>query len=733
MNTVSGILAELGEPFAGGFMELLGETPVRRWSRAVQRSLENASVPPYAGTYLYPGGPVRVGGEDAILARNYSFTWSFNRGELTRRLESSTPEETSALEALLGEMNDVEGKLAQGHSAHRVGGHGYTHSIPNYGRVIREGLDSYEARVRNGLAGLRDDESERRDFLLGMLDVLAGVRAWHGRLLAELQRVQFAPSEAEDRRMRLLQALRQVPFRPARTFYEGMVAYNLVFYLDRCDNPGRVDYELEPFYRRDAAEGVTGFAEAEAMLREFWRNVDVNSGWSTTIGGCDGQGRAAYGDLTLACLRAARGMRRPNLQLRIRQDMPDDVWEEALNTVSTGTGLPALHNEEEFLRSLREADLGIAEEDLAYMNGGGCTETMIHGRSNVGSLDAGINLPLVLVNTLQRVLPKAGSFADVWRAYQADLRQTVAGIVQHVNEDQKAKASWRPQPVRSLLIDDCIDRGVEFNAGGARYNWSVINIAGLGNVVDSLAAVREVVFERREISGAELAGILAANFAGQEALRQRLSRCPRFGNDQPAADELAHEVGEFVFREFLGHRAWRGGRFLGSCLMFVTYAQAGKGVGATPDGRLADAPLADSAGPVQGRDLHGPTACIKSLGAIPHRLAPGTLVVNTRFAKAHFQSPDGRAKLRALFRTYFDLGGMQMQVNVVDQELLRDAVAHPEEYPNLVVLASLAGVARDAAGAYRTHRLEERERWHEFACCCWLRWRRPDWRRNPRW
>jgi formate C-acetyltransferase len=236
-----------------------------------------------------------------------------------------------------------------------------------------------------------------------------------------------------------------------------------------------------------------------------------------------------------------------------------------------------------------------------------------------------------------------------------------------------------------LLIDDCIDRGVEFNAGGARYNWSVINIAGLGNVVDSLAAVREVVFERREISGAELAGILAANFAGQEALRQRLSRCPRFGNDQPAADELAHEVGEFVFREFLGHRAWRGGRFLGSCLMFVTYAQAGKGVGATPDGRLADAPLADSAGPVQGRDLHGPTACIKSLGAIPHRLAPGTLVVNTRFAKAHFQSPDGRAKLRALFRTYFDLGGMQMQVNVVDQELLRDAVAHPEEYPNLVV------------------------------------------------
>jgi len=411
MQSPHSILASLGENFAAGYLELPDAPPVRRWSRAVQRRLEGVRPAPYSGTRLYPVGPARTGGEDAILAPSYSFTWSFNRGELERRAATATDEQREALQALRGAMDEIEGRLSQPGIPHTVGGNGYTHSIPNYGRVIREGLDSYQERVQQGLA--KATGQEQQVFLAGMLDVLTGARAWHGRLLAELERTHFPPSEAEDRRLRLLQALRQVPFRPARNFFEALVAYNFVFYLDGCDNPGRVDYELEPFYQRDHAEGVISFAEAEALIREFWQNVDANSGWSASIGGCDGAGQAAYGDLTLACLRAARGMRRPNLQLRIRRDMPDEVWEEALNTVATGTGLPALHHEEEFLRSLREADLGIAEADLAYVNGGGCTETMIHGRSNVGSLDAGINLPLVLVNTLARTLPSATSFEEI--------------------------------------------------------------------------------------------------------------------------------------------------------------------------------------------------------------------------------------------------------------------------------------------------------------------------------
>jgi len=365
--------------------------------------------------------------------------------------------------------------------------------------------------------------------------------------------------------------------------------------------------------------------------------------------------------------------------------MPDDCWEACIDTLATGCGLPALHNEEEFLRSLREAHLGVAERDLGLHNGGGCTETMIHGCSNVGSLDAGINLPLILVDTLKTHIAEVETFDELVAAYKRDVAEVVAEIADAVSANQEAKARLRPQPMRTLLIDDCIDNGREFNAGGARYNWSVINVAGLANVIDSLAAVREVVFGTREKTGAELAEILARDFDGEETFCQRLAQCPRFGNDQPEADTIAAEVSEFVFREFLRYAPWRGGKFLGSCLMFTTYAAAGEPVGATPDGRRAGAPLADSGGAMQGRDRRGPTAMVKSVTKIPHCLAPGTLVVNCRLNREFFCTPAGRRRLRELVRTYFDLGGMQIQINVVDQEVLKDALAHPEKHEDLIV------------------------------------------------
>ncbi len=680
------VLMELGEAFAAGFFELPDASPLRRWSRAVRRRFEYRRVPVYEGTRLYPSGPHTPGPENAILAPCYSFTWSYRRAELQRRLPTAAPRCRAALEAMDQALTALQGHLDCIRTPHTVGGRGYTHSIPNYGRVLREGLDRYESRLTARLEAARAaGRAGDVDFCEALLDVLVGVRAWHARLRQALAARPCEDIAAEAHRRRLMACLEQVPMQPARTFAEAITAYNLVFYLDDCDNPGRVDQELIGAYRRDLAEGLVTYEEAEACIHELWQNTDANNGWSATIGGSTSSGEAAYNELTLICLRAARGMRRPNLQLRVRRDMPEAVWEEALDTLRSGTGLPALHNEEAFRESLLQAHLGLRPADLAMINGGGCTETMVHGCSNVGSLDAGLNLPLVLEASLRRLLPVATSFDAVLEGFLQDLRQAVDGVTREVNADQEAKARLRPQPMRTLLVDDCIDRGLEFHAGGARFNWSVINIAGLANVADSLAALRQVVFEQGFVSGAELQAALEADFAGCEALRRRLEACPRFGNDDPAVDALAARVGEAVFRELLAHAPWRGGRFLGSCLMFVTYAAAGAAVGATPDGRRRGRPLADSAGPVQGRDRHGPTAMLKSVTALPHRLAPGTLVVNARFAAELFDAAPGRDRLKALVRGYFDLGGMQLQINVVDQEILRRACAHPEDYPDLVV------------------------------------------------
>ena len=178
---------------------------------------------------------------------------------------------------------------------------------------------------------------------------------------------------------------------------------------------------------------------------------------------------------------------------------------------------------------------------------------------------------------------------------------------------------------------------------------------------------------------------LSTDFEGAESLRKRLAQCPRFGNDDPHADDLAEDVSEFVFSELRRYAPWRGGRYIPACLMFTTYAFYGKPVGATPDGRKASMPIADSAGAMQGRDTSGPTALMRSVTRIKHHLAPGTLVVNVRFAKSLFAADSARAKLKELIRSYFELGGMQLQVNVVDQKVLEDAFEHPENHGDLII------------------------------------------------
>jgi formate C-acetyltransferase len=310
---------------------------------------------------------------------------------------------------------------------------------------------------------------------------------------------------------------------------------------------------------------------------------------------------------------------------------------------------------------------------------------MIHGLSNVGSIDAGVNLPLVLEETLKEYLAVAGSFEDLLQRFEDDVSRTVREIVENVNLDQRTKAACRPHPMRSLLIDDCIDCGVDYNAGGARYNWSVVNVAGLADVADSLVALREVVFERKEKTGAALLSILEKDFDGEEAFRRRLARCPHFGNDDPIADDVARQVAKFVFEEFRRYRPWRGGRFLPSCIVFVTYVPEGARVGATPDGRHAGQPLSDSIGPARGRDRHGPTAMLNSVTKLPLHLATGTPILNVRFSRKIFADKRGRRRIRELVQAYFDQGGMQIQINVVDQAALRDAIAHPERHEDLIV------------------------------------------------
>lgn len=697
ITTLSAVDADLierlhavGEHLAAGFLELGGASPLRRMARALRRQLERAELPRWQGETLYPAGLFSwYGGSSSGRAPAISFSYSHSlvvqRGLLQERAAQGEPFSRAAYAALLDLLGDYPQVGDPIDWDISLGGRNYTHSILNYGRIIREGWQGYATRITAGLTRAQARGSQEQvEFYTALDDLMVGLRAAHARALDALLRAQPANDQARRAWSRLVEAMQWVPWHPARNFYEGLVALNFCCYLDGVDSLGRFDQDLGPLYEADLDAGRITHAEGVDLVGQLWANIDANSGWNIAIGGTQPDGSSASNRLTLACLEAMRGRRRPNLALRISRETPPEFVEAALDAIATGCGQPALYNEELYLRAIREAHLNIAPQDISRFAFGGCTELMVHGCSNVGSLDGGLNLPLILSDTLRNHLSDARDFSTLWECFVHDLKTNVERLARQVSQAQELHARYQPQPIRTLFIDDCLEAGVEYNAGGARYNWSVINVGGLGNVADSLAALRETVFERGEVDARTLATALETNFQGLEPLRQRLMGCPRYGNDDPRADELARQVAEVVFSELRRYAPWRGGRFLPSCLMFATYAEAGKPVGATPDGRLAGEPFADSIGAVQGRDRRGPTALIRSVASIPQHLAPGTLVTNFRFARSMFQG-EGRARLRELIRTYFDLGGLQMQITVVDQDTLRRAVAHPEQYGDLIV------------------------------------------------
>ena len=264
----------------------------------MQRRFENRTLAPYNGELLYPCGPVHIGKENRIVIPSYSSTWGYNESALTELLANATEEEQETLTALQASMRGL------------VGGGGYTHSVPNYGRVVREGLSEHARRIDEKLALARQrQDTERMDFYLGLQDVLAGIERWHQRMLEFLRDTPTDNPVAEIRLKRLITAYEQVPFQPARDFFEAVVAYNFTYYLDDCDNPGRVDQELFPYYKRDLAAGRTTHDEAVDLIRCLWENTDANSGWSAGIGGTTPTGKPAYNDLTIACLEERKDRR----------------------------------------------------------------------------------------------------------------------------------------------------------------------------------------------------------------------------------------------------------------------------------------------------------------------------------------------------------------------------------------------------------------------------------------
>ena len=596
-------------------------------------------------------------------------------------------------------------------------------------KIYRKGMLDFKADIAHALAALDfagDPQAyDRREQLVAMeiaCDATIAFAERHAALAESMAASTVDPTRRAEL-VRIAAVCRRVPAHAPRDVHEALQAYwfchlGVITELNGWDafNPGHLDQHLLPFYRRGLADGTLTEASARELLECFFvkfnnhpapPKVGVTAEESGTytdfaninLGGLLADGSDGANEVTHLLLEIVDEMHllQPSSNLQLSRKTPGAVLEHALRVIRKGYGFPSLFNADAVVEEqLRQ---GKTLEDARAGGCSGCVEVGAFGKEAY-ILTGYFNLAKVLELALHdgvdprtgvRLGPATGgateiaTFDSLFAAFDAQLRHLVDVKVRGNQAIERLYATEMPAPFLSVLTDDCIANGRDYNAGGARYNNTFIQAVGIGTVTDSIAAVRRLVFADRAASLPELVAALDADFAGREPLRSRLvNTMPKYGNDDDAADDLMVRTFDAAFACIDGRPTARGGHYRLEMLPTTCHIYFGSVCGATPDGRRAGAPLSEGISPVQGADRRGPTAVFRSAAKMDHVKTGGTLL-NMKFTPDVLAGEDGIARLASLVRSYFKADGHHVQFNVVSAATLRRAQADPEAHRGLIV------------------------------------------------
>jgi pyruvate formate-lyase/glycerol dehydratase family glycyl radical enzyme len=596
-------------------------------------------------------------------------------------------------------------------------------------KIYRRGLLDFKAAITATLEALdcRSDPAAwaKREELLAMAIACDAVMLFASR---HAERARQAEAEESDPARRaelrkIADACSWVPARAPRDFHEALQSYwfchlAVISELNGWDsfNPGHLDQHLLPFYERGLADGSLTREKARELLECFFvkfnnhpapPKVGVTAAESGTytdfaninLGGLLADGRDGSCELSHLLLEVVDEMHllQPSSNLQLSRKTPDALLKHALRVVRKGYGFPSLFNADAVVEEqLRQ---GKSLEDARAGGCSGCVEVGAFGKEAF-VLTGYFNLPKLLELALhdgvdprtgRRLGPATGapatlaSFEAVFAAFEAQMHHVLDVKIAGNELIGQMYAQLMPAPFLSVLTDDCIRNGRDYNAGGARYNNTYIQGVGIGSVTDALAAIRTAVFEEKRLGLADLVRVLDADFSGDEALRLRLvNRMPKYGNDDERADALMRCVFEAFFSAVDGRPCARGGSYRIQMLPTTCHVYFGSVTGATADGRRAGLPLSEGISPVQGADRRGPTAVLQSAARMDHVRTGGTLL-NMKFTPSLVEGEGGLDHLAHLVRGYFKMDGHHVQFNVVRAATLREAQARPEEHRDLIV------------------------------------------------
>ena len=622
----------------------------------------------------------------------------------------------------------MEGKLNAGDA----------HLAVNYERILKDGLKGYEKRVKECKASLdltSPDSIDKYCFYNAVLIVLDAVRTFANRYSVLAKKLAERELDLE-RKIELLEISKicaKVPYEPAETFQEAVQSVWFIQLILQIESNGhslsygRFDQYMYPYYDRDIKSGNITEAEALELLTCLWiKTLTINKVRSqahtlssagspmyqnVTIAGQTTDKKDAVNDLSFLVLKSVAQTRltQPNLTVRYHKNINKQFFDECVEVMRLGFGMPALNNDEIIIPSFM--DWGVKEEDAYNYSAIGCVETAVPGKWGYRCTGMSyINFPRMLLCTMNNgvdltsnkrftkgygYFTEMESYEELLKAWDKTVREITRYSVIVENAIDKASERDVPDVLCSALTDDCIARGKTIKEGGAVYDFISGLQVGIANMADCLAAIKKLVYEEKKITRQELWDAILDDFSSpkNKKIQEMLIReAPKYGNDDDYVDQLIVEVYDSYIDEIKKYPNTRynrgpigGIRYAGTSSISANVGQ-GMSTMATPDGRNAFEPLAEGCSPAHNSDKNGPTAVFKSVSKLRTNKITGGVLLNQKMTPQMLSTEENRQKLELLIQTFFNrLHGYHVQYNIVSKETLIDAQKHPEKHKDLIV------------------------------------------------
>lgn len=601
--------------------------------------------------------------------------------------------------------------------------HAQGHICPNCEKWLKKGPAGIKAEAEKYLETASGD---KKDFYESVIIVMEGVQQFIMRYCSFLLEKAETEKDKIKKENMILTAenCKNISSRPAENFHEAVQSLWFLFVVLHMESnassfsPGRMDSFLYPYYKKDIEKGILTNEKALEIIECLWLKFNEivymrNShsakyfagfpiGFNIAVGGQNEKGEDFVNELSFLFLKAQEhlGLPQPNLSVRLHKGTKDKILKEAIKVVAKGSGMPQFFNDEAVIPAMEE--LGISEKDARNYAIVGCVELTTQG-NNLGWSDAAMfNLNKILELTLnggkclltgEQLSENFGdlttykTFEELEKSFEKHLNIFMDKMVLACEKVEEAHINLLPSPFLSSVIDNCIEEGKDVTQGGAKYNFSGIQMIQVANLADSLWAVKKLVFDEKKISKEELLSALRDNFKGHEITRAViLNRAEKYGNDIDEVDMMGVKWAEYFKKRLENFRNYRGGLYHTGMYTVSAHVPMGENLGASPDGRLAEEPLADGGmSPVYGRDIKGPTAVLKSVSKIDKKLTSNGGLLNMKFLPEFFRTEKGIDKFANMMRGFVDLEIPHIQFNVVRKEDLIAAKKNPENYRGLTI------------------------------------------------